>query len=318
MEAATVHTIQDLERQTALPRKRKYTSKACSSCRRLKIRCQEVSRDDGTLSCEHCLKSGNACLWPEIDARKWSRIRSYRTSISPTNPSGVVQGSIEATEPSFQHVQQQCDNQQLSTSPQQHSSVIAQPDDLRLRHHLSNTPYTVVQYYRYLGSTAIAPGYKKISLKVAKDRSRVSDVSYEKHEVQHHSDASIIDTHTDLPQAELVPHILNAFFEYYGGIFCFLNRPQLEKLIHSNEISSFLLCSLAALSARFCNPEVFDPYFTRLPQGHSREKWEYSLPFLTEAKKLLMPLLSIPSCDLVAGLLFLALAEFGDNNEAGN
>ena len=30
-----------------------------------------------------------------------------------------------------------------------------------------------------------------------------------------------------------------------------------------------------------------------------------------------MPLLSIPSRDLVAGLLFLALAEFGDNNEAG-
>jgi hypothetical protein len=38
---------------------------------------------------------------------------------------------------------------------------------------------------------------------------------------------------------------------------------------------------------------------------------------LNQAKILLIPLLSIPSRDLVAGLLFLALAEFGDNNEAG-
>ena len=32
---------------------------------------------------------------------------------------------------------------------------------------MSQTPHTVVQYYRYLGPTAIAPGYKKISIKVS-------------------------------------------------------------------------------------------------------------------------------------------------------
>ncbi len=128
---------------------------------------------------------------------------------------------------------------------------------------------------------------------------------------------SVIDPRTNLPRSELIPPLLDAFFEYYGSNSCFLNRAQLESLIRENEISVFLLCSIAALSSRFCSPDVFAPYLPQLPEGQERECWQNSLPFLSQAKRLLMPLLSIPSCDLVAGLLFLALAEFGDNNEAG-
>ena len=131
------------------------------------------------------------------------------------------------------------------------------------------------------------------------------------------AETSVFDARNNLPRAELLPHLLDAFFEYYGSYFCFLNRRQLESLIKTDEISTFLLCSIAALSARFCNTDVFTPYFPPLPASQVREHWHYSLPFLNQAKTLLMPLLSIPSRDLVAGLLFLALAEFGDNNEAG-
>ena len=182
---------------------------------------------------------------------------------------------------------------------------------------IDDTPHTVLQYYRYLGSTAIAPGYKKISLKAKNDSPQAPGLSDSAPDSHHVNSPSMFDALSNHPRAELLSHLLDAFFEYYGGNFCFLNRQQLEKLISANEISSFLLCSLAALSARFCNPHIFEPYFP-LANDHGMDRWQYSLPFLNRAKKLLIPLLSIPSCDLVAGLLFLALAEFGDNNEAGN
>jgi hypothetical protein len=181
---------------------------------------------------------------------------------------------------------------------------------------VSQTPHTVLQYYRYLGPTAIAPGYKKISLKVANDSSCDSQ-NVHRCGWSEQLGTSVFDPRNNLPRAELLPHLLDAFFEHYGSYFCFLNRRQLENLIKTDEISTFLLCSIAALSARFCNPDVFTSYFPPLPAPQVREHWHYSLPFLNQAKTLLIPLLSIPSRDLVAGLLFLALAEFGDNNEAG-
>ena len=308
MESATVHTLQDLEREAALPKKRKYTSKACSSCRKLKIRCRELATNSSSPSCEHCLKVGNSCSWPEEDARKWGRTKSHRRATSSTVAvvtSGqriptAADSDAEPTSPNFSpedafYIEQLTANQNT---------------ELASRSNSMETPYTVLQYYRYLGSTAIAPGYKKISLKVANDSLGADDTGNALHD-------SVLDEASNLPRAELLPFLLDAFFEYYGGMFCFLNRHQLENLIQTNEISSFLLSSIAALSARFCSPETFAPYFPRLPDGQDRERWQYALPFLGQAKKLLLPLLSIPSCDLVAGLLILALAEFGDNNEAG-
>ena len=315
MESATVHTLQDIERETALPRKRKYTSKACTSCRKLKIRCRELASSISSPSCEHCHKVGATCLWPEEDARKWGRTKSQRRY---TPFSGVTVTPLQQTQPAAEPVAG-------SASPD-----LPQEDGLDIEGLTANqgcehasrsnsleTPYTVLQYYRYLGSTAIAPGYKKISLKIANDNLGANDAGRSLRDSLQQLDASVFDASTGLPKSELLPHLLDAFFEYYGGMFCFLNRHQLECLIQTNEISSFLLSSIAALSARFCSPDIFAPYFPSLPNDQIRERWQYALPFLSQAKKLLMPLLSIPSCDLVAGLLFLALAEFGDNNEAG-
>lgn len=315
MESATIHTLQDIERETALPRKRKYSSKACTSCRKLKIRCRELASSISSPSCEHCHKVGATCLWPEEDARKWARTKSQRRY---TSSSGVAVTPLQQTQPAAEPVA-------ASASPD-----VSPEDGLDIERLTANrgcehasrsnsleTPYTVLQYYRYLGSTAIAPGYKKISLKIANDNLGANDTGSALRDSLQQLDASVFDGSTGLPRAELLPYLLDAFFEYYGGMFCFLNRHQLECLIQTNEISSFLLSSIAALSARFCSPDIFAPCFPSLPNDQIRERWQYALPFLSQAKKLLLPLLSIPSCDLVAGLLFLALAEFGDNNEAG-
>lgn len=317
MDAASIQTVQDLERETNLPRKRKYTTKACAACRKLKIRCRERTATDGTTSCEHCVKAGSSCSWPEVDARKWNKVRQRR----PSTPSAGIdaaprQDPSPDAEPSLDNLQE-TDGKFEPPDQLQNSASINSTDNSTSSPAINDAPHRVLQYYRYLGSTAIAPGYKKISLKAKNDDADGPDLSDSAPDSQKTDNSSLFESSTNHPRAELLPHLLDAFFEYYGGTFCFLNRQQLEKLISTNEISSFLLCSLAALSARFCSPHIFEPYFL-LMDGQDKDRWQYSLPFLIEAKKLLMPLLSIPSCDLVAGLLFLALAEFGDNNEAGN
>ena len=311
MDAITVQTVQDLKHETTLPRKRKYTSKACVACRKQKIRCMEQVADDGSLSCKRCIRAKAPCSWPEVDARKWGRARSHRRSDASLNRAGTDLSQTlsyrAATANEFDEIAP-AETSASTAVPAISAQANSMPDTVT-----DEEPYTKLQYYRYLGSTAIAPGYKKITLKATSDGARPSSEAYD---ISDGPGASIFDPVTNMPVAELLPHLLDAFFEYHSSVFCFLNRRQLESLIAVNQVSRFLLCSLAALSARFCKPEIFEPFFTAaLIQDD--ERWRYSLPFLLEAKRLLMPLLSIPSCDLIAGLLFLALAEFGDNNEAG-
>ena len=317
MDSATVHTVKDLQHDSEVPRKRKYTSRACSSCRRLKIRCREFKSSSGIPLCEHCSKISSICSWPEEDGRKWRRIRSPppRSPLSnATELSGLVSppNATTVAKPQALASLEQAVDQVASLD--KHADPAPGTTSCSPA---SQTPHTVVQYYRYLGPTAIAPGYKKISLKVTNDNSSSGSQNTCCFGSSEQSDVSVFDPRNALPRAELLPHLLDAFFEYYGSYFCFLNRKQLEELIKTDDISSFLLCSIAALSARFCDADIFTPYFPPLPASQARDHWEYSLPFLNQAKILLMPLLSIPSRDLVAGLLFLALAEFGDNNEAG-
>lgn len=313
MDSITVHTVKDLKDYSDLPRKRKYTSKACSSCRKLKIRCRGQESSSGLSTCEHCSKIQAKCSWPEADRRKWRRVRSP----SPGSPlSYVTDASRGANAVNNSPILELYQGDSIVQSVDLETRR-SQAQDTTSTPKLSQPEHTVVQYYRYLGPTAIAPGYKKISLKVANDNSS-SNIQLDLHDDwAEQFGSSVFDPRNNLPWAELIPHLLDAFFEYYGSYFCFLNRCQLENLIKADEISTFLLCSIAALSARFCNPDVFTPYYPPLPASEVREHWNYSLPFLNRAKTLLIPLLSIPSRDLVAGLLFLALAEFGDNNEAG-
>lgn len=191
-------------------------------------------------------------------------------------------------------------------------------------------PVTTLHYFRELGPTAIAPGHKKLKVKARTDLGGIFEDVCSKcghaegqlvqtsavhpHPVQL---TSLFDKTTGLPIAALLPYLLDAFFEYYADNFCFLNRSYLERLIKTGKVSSFLICALSALSSRFCDPKMFNGYFRPKGDGSQRKAWEYSIPFLERAKSLLLPLLNVPSPDVVAGLLFLAWADFGDNNEAG-
>ena len=364
MESIAISTDKDfdMDMSSSLKRKR-HSSIACGCCRKLKIRCR---RGDSGLTavssfskaCDNCVRLGKVCTWPEDDGRKRqkSTIVNPRTNEddasqeqkssttwtlnSPTSPSrpGELKSDKKqdqvAVETTANSVAALSNNDQNESDGRTLDSRVRKDSD---RHYAFKTPsvkpdaepsYTTLQYYRHLGPTAIAPGHKKVSLKIRHDFGalpRDHTSSYNGHPgstAQVGSSDSddllpLFDIFTNLPATELLPQLLDSFFHFYGDNFCFLNRQHLDSLIERGEASSLLICAISALSSRICPPEIFAPYCTFSENGEDRESWTYSLPFLERAKTLLMPLLSIPSCDVVASMLLLSWVDFGDNNEAG-
>ena len=187
----------------------------------------------------------------------------------------------------------------------------------------SETPYTTVHYYRHHGPTAIAPGHKQISLKARQD----DDESFlddqlmiragQQVQCSHGYNHALFDSSTGLPKASILPQLIDTFFKYYGDIYCFLNRNHLIQLVNEGRPPVFLICAMSALCSRFCPPSIFLGFFPPLADNGDRKAWEYSYPFLERAKSMVMSAISLPTTEVVAGLILLAFADFGDNNEAG-
>lgn len=193
--------------------------------------------------------------------------------------------------------------------------------------------FTTIHYHRELGPTAIAPGHKQVAVKVHQNQNSAGNsqssrllnlpskpdprLSAGPTNGAFGDPLPIFDEESSLPVEGLLSSLLDAFFVYYADSFCFLNRTYLDRLLSRGEASPFLVCSIATLSSRFCNPQIFSMFYPSKADGSRREAWEYSVPFLERAKALMMPLIGIPSCDVIAGMLLLSLAEFGNNSESG-
>lgn len=319
--------------------KRKYSRKACECCRKLKIRClggEAVTLGNASLApkpCNHCVSQSRTCVWPPEDGRKRARTSSSGNAIArPTKAELRQQDCLpEPTLPSASPTYQRNGAESCASAPN-HGVLFGSNTPASIEGNngkrsagegsdssASQTPYTTVHYHRHLGPTAIAPGHKKIALKARQDYDRhsVSPVNC----ASSHSHIGLLplfDAATDLPVKELLPHLLESFYEYYADTYCFLmNRKHLESLIEQGKASAFLVCVMSALSSRFCSSEIFTDYLPPNVDGSARELWQLSVPFLERAKALTMPALNLPSAEVVGGLLMLAWADFGDNNEAG-
>lgn len=190
----------------------------------------------------------------------------------------------------------------------------------------SDTPYTTVHYYRHHGPTALAPGHKQVSLKARYDSAEYTQTQQKmppdepqtfNQLVFGSSEPQLFDNRTGLPTGSLSTVLLDTFFDFYGDLYCFLNKEHLQKLIDDGEPPVFLIVAMSALSSRFCAPEVFRDYFPPITSNLKREHWEFSTPFLEKAKSMVVSAINLPTTEGIAGLLLLAFADFGDNNEAG-
>ncbi len=342
MDSIKVRTQSDFENSAASAKRKRHSSIACARCRKLKIRChggQSSVQSPNAVSnpCSHCAEYSRECEWPEEDGRKQKRQRAASDQMSQP----IVEGTAPWIGPSSGKSQSNVNDQQSRDYQNGTSSnTMSAPNQPRsprsrgLLRQVSNSeskgsdspvsepPYYTVQYYRHLGPTAIAPGHKQISLKARQDdidnpgnffqsnNSRPDPHMAITHDPNSH--LQLFDEATGLPSDLILPPLLDAFFEYYGDNYCFLNQTCLRQIIDHEKPPVFLVCTMCALSSRFC-PESFSHF---LPPA-KREAWEYSAPFLERAKQMVVPSLSLPCLDSVAALLMMAFVDFGDNNESG-
>lgn len=192
---------------------------------------------------------------------------------------------------------------------------------------ISQRPRLVrLRYYRRFGPTAVIPGLRRLSVVVDPEQEESPtdgdrpEAGYTPSSGDNSSPGStasnqsrLFDKHSREPHPDMVPRILDVFFDHFGGHFPFLNAQILGGHVRSGEASSFLLNAIAALTVRFF---PLDGELAVLQRG-SDVPWRRGAPFLKKAKEQIVPLLSIPAPEVVGGLLILAWAEFGDNNEAG-
>ncbi|KAF8057613.1 fungal-specific transcription factor domain-containing protein [Lyophyllum atratum] len=168
-------------------------------------------------------------------------------------------------------------------------------------------------YYRFQsGSTAIHPGVNRISLKLQPLPASSSPVSGFSAPLpvctspSGPTGQSELDVFDDngLPYPHVYIPLLDTFFRTMSRHFPSISRRRMEERLETGTMSAFLLNCICALGARF-HPSAQDAPL------------KACAPFITKAQELIIPLLHLPTTDVVTGLLLLAWANYGQNSESG-
>ena len=106
-----------------------------------------------------------------------------------------------------------------------------------------------------------------------------------------------------MPYRHIADPLFDLFFIHVGPIFPSCSKQRWQERFDSDTMSAFLANCVCSLGARFT------------PGSKSAE--QVSAPFIAKAQELIIPLLHLPTYDVVTGLLLLAWANFGQNSESG-
>lgn len=190
----------------------------------------------------------------------------------------------------------------------------ANPTTVPIRH--ADSRSVRIPFFRWFGKTGIAPGYKKMLFDVTRpsapspqgseaQRPSRSDTVY-LHAARHES-SSLFEEDGITPASRVLYPLLATFFDHYGCHFPFYSRNAFTVLVRSGKVSALVLNSICGLSARFSPLADFQNYPPYL-RGDT---------FAQKAKILLVPLLNLPSYDVVASILMLVWLELANNHDVG-
>lgn len=315
--------------------KRKRGALACLDCRARKRKCDgrpygapdDFTPEDPTSGklrngvkegwgpCRQCLESSIACRWPERDKRRrqddasgadsdvqQQEIKRARTSgveallaasraQSPVAP--TLNAAFSQDLQDFFATLEQAPPSSAVRFEQQPPPPPAPTEDVRLSY----------EYLRPYGPTAINPGLGRVKLSIRTKRPTLTTFRVP-------TELPLVDPSTQLPSPHVRPSLLDAFYRHFGSMFPFSQRSVIDSKVRDapDGRTALLVNSMCALSARFCDhPDILassDMPFCRGTQ------------FADTAKRLLTPLLEMPSPDTCASLLYLAYYGLGVNSEA--
>ncbi|KAK5267393.1 hypothetical protein LTR99_006581 [Exophiala xenobiotica] len=174
-----------------------------------------------------------------------------------------------------------------------------------------------IPFFRWFGPTGIAPGYKKMLFDVKHLSQQYPDdigtPSTPDDEAKIHTSlresaaASLFEADGITPASRVLGPLLNTFFDHYGCHFPFYRRDAFTALVKDRKVSALVLNSICGLSARF----------SPLPEFQDCPLYLRGDIFAQKAKVLLVPLLNLPSYDVVASILMLVWLELASNHDVG-
>lgn len=158
-----------------------------------------------------------------------------------------------------------------------------------------------ITWWRPHGPTAIAPGLKRLSLKVRVEPPRPAPPPFS---FSPRMFGEEMFTPNGMPSLPVMRHLLDIFEERFGCQFPVLGHDCLVKELEAGRGSVFLFNTIAATAARFATHHA-------IAQGKAQAH-EYGNVFAKRAKEMLAAMLAVPSRDTVVALVLLAHVGFGN------
>ena len=237
---------------------------------------------------------------------------------------------------------------------QQHSTKIEDDEERERNESLFSGPRNRMPYFRWLGPTAIMPGFKQMVVKVKRqdqDMARSSTdggamnapgmvsppsmnagmTSTDQRTMSSMyaptpGTAGVIDGDvrtplnlpfydtSPMPPSELITHLANTFFTHLGCNYPFLQRERFLRDLEEKQVDAILVDAVCALAARFSTHALLTQ------QSHDETKAtpaEYGHAFAQRAKTAMVDTFPCPSVAAVQAALLLAYNEFGESRDSG-
>lgn len=109
------------------------------------------------------------------------------------------------------------------------------------------------------------------------------------------------------PRSEILLPLLDTFFDHFTCHFPFLSKDAVLNSVKSRKTSALLLNSMCALAARFSSVDELQ----------SIALYQRGEAFGNRARMLLVPLMNLPSHDIVASILMITWHELAVNHDVG-
>ncbi|KAI5367650.1 hypothetical protein Slin14017_G026860 [Septoria linicola] len=208
---------------------------------------------------------------------------------------------------------------------------------------LFSGPRNRMPYFRWLGPTAIMPGFKQMVVKVKRNDTEggvrtstdggVRSPSLNDLRTSDRNTASMYSTTpaaadaemrtplnlpfydtSPVPPSELITHLANTFFTHLGCNYPFLQRARFLKDLEEKQVDPVLVDAVCALAARFSTHSLLTQSQT---DGEKATPAEYGHAFAQRAKSALTDTFPVPSVAASQAALLLAYNEFGEQRDSG-
>ncbi|PNS17265.1 hypothetical protein CAC42_6948 [Sphaceloma murrayae] len=308
------------------PKRRRVTT-ACLTCRKRKIACsgEQPACATCTNNRVECTGYGKSNVEKEEDLTRVGKDEPSKSS----NHWQDRHGSLAS---------------QLSDSRSDSQQGVSDHSEAKSSDKSTTTLFSAIRnrmpYFRWLGPTAIMPGFKQMVVKV--NRHGPGAPSSTEEALSPNMSSYVLGSHpksgsfsttpmpiesdirtplslpfydsSSMPPSELITHLCETFFTHLGCNFPFLQKERFLKDLDAKQVDAILVDAVCAMAARFST------HYLLVQQADDHGKAspsEYGRAFAERAKNALVDTYAVPSVAAVQSALLLAYNEFGESRDSG-